>query len=99
MQFDGNIVDMTTISVGVAASAVSPLKRFIGTRKPYFNRDKAISDILNGVTLVPFLMMVGSVFSSDILNGLMSSAKITVAIGGLAGLAFVIGEIFNDKTS
>jgi len=47
--------------------------------------------------LVPFVMMVGSVFSSDMLNGLLSSAKITVAIGGLAGLFFVIGELSKDK--
>ena len=54
--------------------------------------------MLNGVMLVPFLMMVGSVFSSDLLKELLSSAKITLAIGGLAGLIFVLGELCKTKT-
>lgn len=53
--------------------------------------------MLNGVMLIPFSMMVGSIFSSQLMDQLMSSTKITVAIAGLAGLIFVIGEIFKEN--
>ena len=97
MQLDGNAMDMLTIAVGAATALLSPGKRWLNRQRPCFVREHAITDMMNGVMLVPFFMMVGSVFSSDVLQALLSSAKITVAIGGLAGLFFVIGELFKDR--
>jgi hypothetical protein len=94
---DGNVVDIATIVVGGLSAAVRPLKRMYAKDKPYFSREKGINDMLNGVMLIPFSMMVGSIFSSELMNQLMSSTKITVAIAGMAGLIFVIGEIFKDN--
>jgi len=88
---------MATIAIGLSASLISPCRRFWCKEKPLFLREEVIADMLNGVMLVPFGMMVGSVFSSDLLKELLSSAKITLAIGGLAGLFFVIGELFKKK--
>ena len=97
IEIDGSAVDMATILVGF----VPPLFRLLGRvktgKKPCFVREQAIIDMLNGVMLVPFVLMIGSVFSSRLMQELMSSAKITVAIGGLAGLFFVIGELFKDS--
>ena len=97
IQIDGNIVDIATIVVGGLSSAIRPLKRVYCKSKPYFSREKGINDMLNGVMLIPFSMMVGSIFSSQLMDQLMSSTKITVAIAGLAGLIFVIGEIFKES--
>lgn len=94
---DGNVVDIATIVVGGLSAAVRPLKRMYSKNKPYFSREKGINDMLNGVMLIPFSMMVGSIFSSELMNQLMSSTKITVAIAGMAGLIFVIGEIFKEN--
>jgi hypothetical protein len=94
---DGNIVDISTIVVGGLSAAIRPLKRMCSKNKPYFSREKGINDMLNGVMLIPFSMMVGSIFSSELMNQLMSSTKITVAIAGMAGLIFVIGEIFKEN--
>lgn len=97
IQVDGNIVDITTIVVGGLSSAIRPIKRVYFNNKPYFSREKGINDMLNGVMLIPFSMMVGSIFSSQLMDQLMSSTKITVAIAGMAGLIFVIGEIFKES--
>lgn len=97
MQIDGSFVDMTTIGVGFFATIISPCRRRLCRQKPYFSREIAIVDMLNGVMLVPFSLMIGSVFSSELMRELLTSAKITVAIGGLAGLFFVIGELFKDR--
>jgi Na+/H+ antiporter NhaC len=97
MVIDGNIVDIATIIVGVASSAVRPVKRYFTKTGPYFHREKAISDMLNGVMLAPFSMMVGSIFSSDLMQELIASAKITLAIAGLSGLFFVLGELFKEN--
>lgn len=97
MQLDGNIVDMATIAVGAVSLLISPFQRWKTKNTPYFIREKAIVDMLNGVMLVPFTMMTLSVFSNDMMKELISSAKITVSIGGLAGLIFVLGELFKDR--
>jgi len=97
MVIDGNLVDIATISVGALSSSIRPIKRLLCGCQPCFHREKAINDMLNGVMLVPFTMMVGSIFSSDLMKELLSSAKITLAIAGLAGLFFVLGEIFKDN--
>lgn len=94
---DGNSVDIVTIIVGALSSTLRPAKQYFLKRKPYFSREKAINDMLNGVMLIPFLMMVGSIFSSELMNQLISSSKITVAIAGFAGLIFVLGEILKDE--
>jgi len=96
IELDGSAVDMATIIVGFFPPLVRLIGRIKTGRKPCFIREKAIIDMLNGVMLVPFVLMIGSVFFSQLMQELMSSAKITVAIGGLAGLFFVIGELFKD---
>ena len=97
MVIDGNVVDIATIIVGLMSSTLRPLKRLYLQSRPYFQREKAISDMLNGVMLVPFSMMVGSIFSSELMQNLISSAKITLAIAGLSGLFFVLGELFKEN--
>ena len=97
MVLDGSAVDMATIAVGFIPPFLRFVYRLRSSKKPYFIREKAINDMLNGVMLVPFFLMVGSVFSSDIMKELIGSAKITVAIGGFAGLFFVLGELLKDE--
>jgi hypothetical protein len=88
---------MVTILVGLIPPVFRILARLSKNINPFFIREQAIADMLNGVMLVPFLMMIGSVFSSRIMTERFSSAKITVAIGGIAGLFFVLGEFFKES--
>lgn len=97
MLLDGNIVDMATIAVGAIVAISSPLRRYKNKIRPCFKREIVIIDFLNGVMLVPFSMMAFSVFSSVFMDELLKTAKITLAIGGLSGLFFVLGEILKDK--
>jgi hypothetical protein len=94
---DGNAVVMVTIIVGLIPPFIRSAKKFFNKERPCFVREQAIADMLNGVMLVPFMMMTGSVFSSGLMTELVTSAKITVAIGGIAGLFFVIGEFFKKS--
>ena len=94
---DGNGVDIATMIVGGLSTILRPTKRYFCDIEPCFSREKAINDMLNGVMLIPFSMMVGSIVSSEIMNQLMSSTKITVAIAGFVGLIFVVGEIFKEN--
>lgn len=96
MILDGSLADMATIVVGVLSALIKPVKRKLSGKTPVFTREGAIVDTLNGFTVVPFLLMIGSVFSSHVLDELMKSAKITLAIGGFVGLVFVIGELLKS---
>lgn len=98
MELDGNLVDMATVCVGAVSALAHPLKRWLAVGKPpYFTTVNAVMDRLSGAMVVPFLLMVGSVFSSKLLNALLGATKITVAIGGCIGLMFVLGELFKER--
>ena len=60
-------------------------------------REQAILDLFIGAMLVSFIMMIGSVFLRQLMHELTSSARITLAIGGLAGLFFIGGEVFKEN--
>lgn len=98
MQLDGNLVDIATVCVGAVSAFVHPVKRWLVVGKPpYFTTVNAVMDMLNGAMVVPFLLMVGSVFSSELLKALLDATKITVALGGCIGLMFVLGELFKER--
>ena len=82
MQIDGNLVDMATIVVGISTTFISPCKRIFSGEKPLFIRDEVIFSLLNGTAIVPFFLMILSVFSSDVLHELVASSRISLAIGG-----------------
>lgn len=98
MQLDGSLADMATMTVAAACAFATPIKRWKSKKAPAFVRERIIVDLLNGATVVPFVLMIGSVFSSEILKELMASAKITLALGGAVGLVFVLGELFRNDT-
>jgi hypothetical protein len=51
-----------------------------------------MSDVLAGVAIVPFLLILGSVFSDDLMREAMTD-KVIVAIGGFIGLVCVLAEL------
>jgi hypothetical protein len=97
MLLDGNMVDMASLTVGCMTAAYRPLRRWRCGTTPWFVRSEVIVDILNGTALVPFILMVGSVFSSELMHQLIGSTRLTMGVGGALGAVFVLGEILNNK--
>lgn len=97
MVFDGNIVDMLSLGVGLLAIAIRPLRRWFLHQKKLFYRDKAIADFLNGATLVPFVFMVVGVFSKEYMNTLINSSKLSIGLAGGVGMLFVLSELSKIK--
>jgi len=52
-----------------------------------------IADFLNGLCIVPFLYLSGSVISTTILIEAIRSARLFFAVGGLIGLVFIAREL------
>jgi hypothetical protein len=90
---DGNIVDMAAATGGVVVPLVKALKTWWCNSIEHLSKDKIIVDVFNGVMIAPFVMMILSVFSNDMMKLLMESSKLTIAIGGFAGLIFVSAEL------
>jgi hypothetical protein len=91
-------VDGWTILVGIlVAGANIPARHFRG-HKPVFSKGRCAGDLLNGITLVPFAMMVGAVFSKALLNDLIQSNMVLMAVAGAIGMIFVVGEIMKPET-
>ena len=100
--FDGitaTSVDGWTIAVGIFVAGTNiPIRHFRGHR-PILSKGRCVTDLLNGITLVPFAMMVGAVFSKAVLNDLIQSNMVLMAVAGAIGMIFIIGEILKPETS
>lgn len=97
IDFDGNAADMASVGIGLLLSGVRPFRRWRLKRRPYFKRDKLINDVLNGAMIVPFGLMMLSIFWPNLGIVLAQSAKVTLSLGGAVGLAFVLAELFKGK--
>lgn len=54
-------------------------------------------DFLNGTVIIPFLLLVGAVFSKFMLEEALRSGKMFLGIGGVIGLLFVLKGYFNGE--
>jgi len=93
---DGNMVDMAAATGGVVVPLIKSAKTYWCKSFTHLSKDKIIVDVFNGVMIAPFVMMILSVFSNDMMKMLMESSKLTIAIGGFAGLIFVSSELMKD---
>jgi hypothetical protein len=55
-----------------------------------------VIDFLNGATLVPFLLLVGSVMSSELLQEALK-AKLSIGLAGAVGVLFIAGELLASE--
>ncbi len=84
---DGNAIDMATMTIGA-------LSIFIRPCRSGWDRQKAVTDFLNGAAIIPFAIMVGTTFWTSLIDEVMKS-KISLGLAGFVGLLFVIAEVLN----
>lgn len=95
--FDGNWIDMLTVSFGVLGVFIKPtIRRLTGFGPCWVHRD-AISDFLNAASLAPFLILLVAVFNSWILQEVASASKVSLSLAGGIGALYVLKEIFTVK--
>jgi hypothetical protein len=95
---DGSPVDMMAITAAIVAVTFRLFRRqhqfgAIRTTAP-----ELISDALNGAAVVPFILMICAVFSSGMLNMLVSSSKVTIGLGGVIGVIYSLAPFFREIT-
>jgi hypothetical protein len=95
---DGNVVDIVTLCVGTVAVFVRPVRRGWKGLKPAFTRRACVVDFLNGATLVPFLLLIGSVISSELLQEALK-AKLSMGLAGGVGVFFILGELLSGDSA
>jgi hypothetical protein len=90
---DGSVADIGTLLAGCCAMLVKPVKRRFKKAGPCFVSRDLIVDFLNGATVPSFVLLVGSVISSRILEEALKSGKVSMALAGFIGLIFITREI------
>lgn len=90
---DGNAIDMATLGCGFGAMLIRPLRCML-RGDPAWNRQHVVTDFLNGSSLVPFVLIVGSTFWSWMLDEALKS-KVSLSLAGGVGLFFVMAEVLN----
>lgn len=93
---DGNVAEIGAVVCGLVAMLVKPVMRRWAGRKPCFTQRDLLVDFLNGATTPAFLLLVGSVVSSKILEEALNTAKTSMALAGVMGLIFIVREIITD---
>lgn len=94
---DGSAVDIWTICIAVGAMFIRPVKRLFSYTRPCFTYRDCVTDFLNGSTLVPFLLLVGSVMSSALLEEALRTNKMFMALAGVIGVLFGLRELISAK--
>jgi hypothetical protein len=93
LPIDG-IVDAAIVAVGMVITFGKACWRL------YFGDKVSLSglgtDFLNGTVVIPFVLMIGAVFSSTLLEYLRSTSPVSTAIAGAIGLLFVSNELLKE---
>lgn len=99
MQLNGNPIDMATLTVAFASCLVRPIRRKLDSTYtgPCFTRDDAIIDFLNGTVLVPFLVLIGTAFSKEMLAMALETTKLFFAIAGGVGFIYIFREFLSSR--
>jgi hypothetical protein len=108
MNIDGDDVTRASLLIAVLTPFVKPIRiAFLRwqnglspgqvdesiAQRPYILRSRIILDILNGASLVPFLLLVGSAVSPSLLKLALGTNRVFMGVAGLIGTIFVVGEI------
>lgn len=56
-----------------------------------------VFSVLNGASIIPFCLLVAGLFSQSMLDMAISS-KLSMALAGLVGLLFVLGEVISPES-
>lgn len=93
MTLDGSWIDIASIVLALLASAIRPVRHKIRHGQFVVTYRDGVTDVLSGASILPFLLMIGAVFSSDVLKQALNTNKLYMAIGGIIGLFAVVAEL------
>lgn len=92
MEIDGQFVNAATIVVGIFSIFVRPLRRWCNDHPKCWAVDKTVVDFLSGTSLLPFAVL-GATPLFPALGTLIGSMQFPMALAGVIGSFFVLGEI------
>jgi len=93
-ELDGNPVEMATFLVAVLVCFIRPLRHARRHESQNLTFGRVAADLFSGTTIVPFILLICSVFSSVILEATLQSNKLALGLGGVIGLMFVVRGYF-----
>jgi hypothetical protein len=91
---DGNPVEMATFAVAAMTCLIRPIRRMCRHVPPLPGFTTIAVDLLPGTAIVPFVLLIGSVFSSELLEATLRSNRLFLALGGVVGLMVVVRGYF-----
>jgi|GEM_PF-3476023 len=85
-------IDAWTLAVAFLIVVVKIFLRWKKSHVPCMSRNSCTTDLLNGAVIMPFLTMIGGVFSSTLAIAVHNGSLLNGLAGGV-GLFFIAGEI------
>jgi hypothetical protein len=94
MQIDGSVPHMAAVGVAIGATIIRPIRRKIAGHAFHFVMQEVLYDSLCALAIVPFVLIIGSVFSSELLKEALTYNSELMAVGGFWGLIAVLSDLF-----
>lgn len=85
-------IDSWTLGVAFLIVLIKIVLRWFKSHVPCISRNTCTTDLLNGAVIMPFVTMVGGVFSS-VLAEAVHNGSLLNGLAGAVGLFFIAGEI------
>jgi hypothetical protein len=90
-------IDAITLATGFLAVVAKLIWRYLSGRRPIFIVQMMTVDFLNGSVIFPFVLLISSVFSSEIRGLLLQTSPLSLALAGGIGLMFVLEELIRRR--
>lgn len=90
---------MATLTVAFLSCLIRPIRRKLNIKFEgvCFTRDDLIADFLNGTVLVPFLVLISTAFSREMMAVALETNKLFFGIAGGVGLIYILREFLSNK--
>ncbi len=89
-------VDAVALTVAVLMVLLKIFLRSVRGVAPIATTHQSVVDALNGVSIVPFLLMMGSVTSDEAFKLLVKTNPGFIGVAGLIGIVFIVSELINS---
>jgi hypothetical protein len=94
MQIDGSVPHMAAVGIAIGSTIIRPVRRKLAGHGFHFVMQEVLYDSLSALAIVPFVLIVGSVFSSELLKEALTYNSDLMAVSGFWGLIAVLTDLF-----
>ena len=85
--------ELFTVCAGIFGVFIRPIRRRLKRWPGCFTRFDCTRDFMCAVMIVPFFMLISAPWVPAVMDEVTKGAKLTMALSGVVGIFFIVGEL------